>query len=100
MNQGHECGRGLSVAMQGAIARGQMSEFVMYADQYVRLLSEHIDKESRWLFEKAEQILSDDEDEEQPPPSSISKRRLSERRRKTDVRRQLKTWLTSISTRW
>ena len=60
MNQEHERGRGLSVAMQGEIARWQMSEFVMYADQYVRLLSEHIDKESRWLFEKAEQILSDD----------------------------------------
>jgi hemerythrin-like domain-containing protein len=63
LNQEHERGRALSSAMQEGIAHGRTGEFVRYADRYMELLSQHIDKENRWLFEKAEQILSDDEDE-------------------------------------
>jgi hemerythrin-like domain-containing protein len=63
MNQEHERGRALSAAMQDAISHARMNEFVLYAGRYLQLLSEHIDKENRWLFQKAEQILSDDEDE-------------------------------------
>jgi len=63
MNQEHERGRGLTSVMQDAIAHGRTSDFVLYACRYIQLLSEHIDKEERWLFEKAAQILSDEEDE-------------------------------------
>jgi hemerythrin-like domain-containing protein len=63
MNYEHERGRALTAAMQDAINRERMDDFLMYSSRYVQLLSEHIEKEHCVLFEKADQILSDDEDE-------------------------------------
>jgi hemerythrin-like domain-containing protein len=63
MNLEHERGRALTAAMQAAIDRGRLDDFVVYASRYTQLLSEHIEKENRVLFEKANQILSDEEDE-------------------------------------
>jgi hemerythrin-like domain-containing protein len=59
----HEHGRALNAAMRDALERNNNADFIMYADRYVRLLTEHIDKESDVLFDKADQILSDEDDE-------------------------------------
>jgi hemerythrin-like domain-containing protein len=59
----HERGRALTAAMQDAVDHKRIDDFVMYSRQYITLLTDHIDKENRVLFEKADQILSDDEDE-------------------------------------
>jgi len=63
MNVEHERGRTLVAAMQSALAQKKKADFLMYSERYVDLLSEHINKEDRLLFERADQILSDDEDE-------------------------------------
>jgi hemerythrin-like domain-containing protein len=63
MNLEHERGRTLVAAMEHAISRDTNTDFLMYSSRYVDLLSEHIDKEDRIVFERADEILSDDEDQ-------------------------------------
>jgi hemerythrin-like domain-containing protein len=63
MNYEHERGRALTAAMQNAVDHSRMDDFLTYSGRYVKLLSEHIEKENRVLFDRADQILSDDEDE-------------------------------------
>jgi hemerythrin-like domain-containing protein len=63
MNYEHELGRALIAAMQNAIVHSRNDDFVRYSSRYVELLSEHIENETRVVFDKAELILSDDDDE-------------------------------------
>src|SRR5438046_2768916 len=42
MNYEHERGRALTAAMQDAIDRKRMNDFLVYSGRYVELLSEHI----------------------------------------------------------
>jgi hemerythrin-like domain-containing protein len=63
MSYEHERGRALLSAMEDALGRNNKAEFLMYSKRYKDLLSEHLEKETWVLFEKADQILSDDEDQ-------------------------------------
>jgi hemerythrin-like domain-containing protein len=63
MNHDHEQGRTLTAAMQNALERKKMADFLKHSRRYVELISEHMDKEDRILFEMAEEIFSDEEDE-------------------------------------
>jgi hemerythrin-like domain-containing protein len=63
MNYEHVRGRALTAAMQDALDRTRMDDFLNYSSRYIELLTSHIEKEEYVLFPKTEQILSDDEDE-------------------------------------
>lgn len=63
MNYEHERGRSLIAAMENAHAHNNKEDFLIYSRRYVNLLSEHIEKENRVLFPRAEEILNDDEDD-------------------------------------
>ena len=63
MSYEHEQGRALLSAMEAALGRNDNAEFLMYAKRYQELLSEHLEKETWVLFEKADAILSDEDDE-------------------------------------
>ena len=63
MTYEHERARSLAAAMQDAIGCKRMDHFVMYSGRYVKLMSDHIEKENWVLFDRADQILSDDEDQ-------------------------------------
>jgi hemerythrin-like domain-containing protein len=64
MNDEHERGRALTIAMQAALNRNRVDDFLTYSTRYVELLSRHTEKEERILFAKAELILSEEEDEQ------------------------------------
>ena len=59
----HERGRALIAAMDEALGRNDNYDFVMYARRYIKLLTEHIEKENYVLFDIADQKLMDDEDQ-------------------------------------
>jgi hemerythrin-like domain-containing protein len=63
MNYEHERGRTLTAAMQDALNRNRMDDFVTCADRYIELLTNHIEKEENVLFAAADETLSDEEDE-------------------------------------
>jgi regulator of cell morphogenesis and NO signaling len=63
MNYEHERGRTLTAAMQDALNRNRMDDFVTCADRYIELLANHIEKEETVLFAAADETLSDEEDE-------------------------------------
>lgn len=63
MSYEHERGRALLSAMEHALGCNDKAEFLMYSKRYKQLLSEHLEKETWVLFEKADQALNDDEDQ-------------------------------------
>jgi hemerythrin-like domain-containing protein len=63
MNDEHERGRALTAAMTAALDHDDTKDFLIYARRYINLLSDHIEKEHRVLFEIAERVLTDEEDE-------------------------------------
>ena len=63
MTYEHERGRALTSAMEEAASRNDKKEFLMYGRRYVRLLTEHIEKENYVLFDMADQTLTDEEDQ-------------------------------------
>jgi hemerythrin-like domain-containing protein len=64
MNNEHERGRTLAIAMQDSLNRNRMDDFLAYSSRYIDLLKNHIAKEEDVLFAKAELILSGEEDEQ------------------------------------
>jgi hemerythrin-like domain-containing protein len=58
----HERGRALTTAMDDALTLDDRHGFTMYSRRYIKLLTEHIEKENYVLFDIAEQTLTDDED--------------------------------------
>lgn len=63
MTYEHERARALTEAMRAAMERSRMEDFILYAERYVHLLIEHIEKENDVLFERADQILTEDDDQ-------------------------------------
>jgi hemerythrin-like domain-containing protein len=59
----HERGRALIAAMNEALGRDDKNNFVMYGRRYIKLLTEHIDKENYVLFDIADQKLMAEEDQ-------------------------------------
>jgi hemerythrin-like domain-containing protein len=63
MTYEHQRERALTAAMLESIEGNKKEDFVLYAARYVKLLTEHIEKENDILFDRADLILSDDDDD-------------------------------------
>jgi len=60
----HDQGRTLLRMMGKALEGRKSSDFAIYADRYARLLADHIEKEDRVLFARADSILTENDDEQ------------------------------------
>jgi hemerythrin-like domain-containing protein len=63
MSYEHERGRTLTSAMSESLDHNKKEDFLIAARRYITLLTEHIEKENKVLFDIADRTLADEEDQ-------------------------------------